>query len=200
MPHALISQPHGEQRTFAPPFPRKRLTPALRKNVEMRNVDRSASQTTANSCSTVVFHLPSYEARSSIASRYLSSEEACAERERHKIGNDPARVCAALKLIRYDSQGDRSLSWLAGRDGKSSADGLGQASSNAHCPCWRVQCLINLSVASCNVSTGQNMYPNVLDVCAQRRVTGGSNIQWAHFPRSSLLATEQAGIYNVCAV
>lgn len=117
-----------------------------------------------------------------------------------KIGNDPARVCAALKLIRYDSQGDRSLSWLAGRDGKSSADGLGQASSNAHCPCWRVQCLINLSVASCNVSTGQNMYPNVLDVCAQRRVTGGSNIQWAHFPRSSLLATEQAGIYNVCAV
>ena len=55
-----------------------------------------------------------------------------------KIGNDPARVCAALKLIRYDSQGDRSLSWLAGRDGKSSADGLGQASSNAHCSRWRV--------------------------------------------------------------
>lgn len=48
------------------------------------HVDRSASQTTVNGCSTVVFHLPSYEARSSIASRYLSSEEACAERERHK--------------------------------------------------------------------------------------------------------------------
>jgi hypothetical protein len=60
------------------------LTPALRKNVETRNVDRSASQFTDNGCRTVVFHLSSYEARPSIASRYLSSEEACAESERHK--------------------------------------------------------------------------------------------------------------------
>jgi hypothetical protein len=51
-----------------------------------------------------------------------------------------------------------------------------------------------------NVSTGQNMYPNVLDVRAQRRVTGGSNIQRARFLRSLLLAPERAGIYNVCAV
>lgn len=37
-------------------------------------------------------------------------------------------------------------------------------------PVGEPRCLTSLSVASCNVSTGQNMYPKVLDVYAQRRV------------------------------
>lgn len=129
---------------------------SFRNDLGERRIDRRASRVAHNG-----FHAvqSSTKLRSALKhlSRYLAFEEAVPSVCATRIGTDPARVCAAPKHFRYDSQGGRSLQWLAGRESKSSLNWLGQASSNARRSCSRVAAFDNpLFVTTCNTLTGES--------------------------------------------